>query len=68
MKIYLVMVDTNGAHESDCLYSVWDNKEDANKEATRLNESGMSLGSYGGKAGVKVIDINKSYDTFQDLP
>ena len=68
MKIYLVMVDTNGAHEADCLYSVWSNKKDAKKEATRLNKSGMRLGCYGGKAGVQVICINKSYDIFHDLP
>jgi|TARA_R110000796_G_scaffold249997_1_gene378405 hypothetical protein len=67
MEIYLVMVDTNGAHEADCLYSVWDNKSDAKKEVKRLNKSGMSLGCYGGRAEFKIIEINKPYDTFQDL-
>lgn len=68
MKIYLVLVDTNGAHEADCLYSVWNNKKDAEKEAERLNKSGMSLGCYGGKAGVQVVEINKPYNEWHDLP
>ena len=68
MKIYLVMVNTNGAHEADCLYSVWDNIENAKQEIKRLNDSGFSLGCYAGEAGLQVIELNKSYDSFQELP
>jgi hypothetical protein len=67
MKIYLVLVDASGAHEADCLYSVWDNKKQAEKEVKRLNESAMSLGCYKGDAGIKIIDINKPYDSWHDF-
>ena len=67
MEIYLVMADTNGAHEADCLYSVWSNKKEAKKEIKRLNKSGISLGCYNGRAGLKTISVNKSYNEFQEL-
>ena len=43
-------------------------QKDAEKEAERLNKSGMSLGCYGGKAGVQVVEINKPYNEWHDLP
>ena len=66
MEIHLVLIDAGHAHETDCIYSVWSDKKEAEKEAERLNNSSLHLGLGGGKAGVKTIELNKSYDSWHE--
>lgn len=44
-----------GAHEAECVYSIWNTKE----EAERLNNGEESLSCYDGKAYVKPVYMNE---------
>lgn len=57
--VFCVCVDARGAHEAECVYSVWTTQEAADAEAKRLNTSGASLGCYGGMAFVVSIKLNE---------
>jgi hypothetical protein len=65
MNIYCVCVDAAGAHEAECVYSVWTDESAANEEAKRLNalseqeDAAFSLGCYGGKAYVTQVKANE---------
>jgi len=75
MKIYLVLIDNGGAHETDNIISVWDSLELAKKEAHEISKEvnnhnneytkGISWPIY--RAGVKEIELNKSYEQAHDL-
>lgn len=36
MKLYAVMCDAGGAHEAECVYSVWTTRAGAEQEEARL--------------------------------
>ena len=60
-EIFCVCVDSGGAWESECVYSIWDIKEQAEEEANRLNNlDDSSLGCNDGTAYVVSTIKNKS--------
>lgn len=64
-NVFCVCVDAGGAHEADCVYSLWDNLVEAEQEAKRLNDKSrsdpsFSLGCYGGEAYIVTVELNSS--------
>ena len=64
-EIFCVCVDAGGAHEAECVYSIWDDLKKAELEAERLNqkakqEAHFSLGCYDGEAYVLATTGNES--------
>lgn len=60
-EMFCVCVDSGGAWEVECVYSIWDTKEHAEEEAIRLNNlDNISLGCNGGIAYVVSTIKNKS--------
>jgi hypothetical protein len=58
------VADTNGAHEAECVYSIWTTKEAAEREIEILEMNNISAGCYGGNFFVKEVEPNKSYDVW----
>ena len=67
MKIYLVLIDNGGAHTPDNITSVWSTLELAKQEAENINEENKnSKYPSSVRAGVKMIELDKSYDCVHD--
>ena len=60
--LYLVMADTNGAHEDESVYSIWSTQELADLEIKRLKSAGISAGCYGGSFYVVSVAIDTQRD------
>ena len=62
--VWAIMVDTAGAWEADCLYSLWTTSDGAEKERDRLNGGDLSLGCYNGKAHVIEVELDAQNDNY----
>ena len=61
-KLFCVIASSGGAYEAECVYSIWETKEYAEKEVKKLIECNISAGCNGGEFYVKDVELNKSYE------
>jgi len=60
MKLWTIVADTgpNGAHEADCVYSIWTTEEGAKAELQRLTRSKVMAGCYNGQFHVVEVEAD----------
>lgn len=63
-NLFLVVADTNGAHETECVYSIWDSHEKATQEIQRLEKEDIDAGLYGGEFHITQASLNTSSDNY----
>ncbi len=67
-KAYAILIDNSIGESSPMFYSIWEEKEDADKEIERLNNSDLRISWSVGDAQVYELEINKQYDNNHYLP
>ena len=62
--VFAVVADTGGAHEAECIYSVWTTREQAQVEIYRLRTVGVDPGCYDGDWSIAMVPVNCSSDVW----
>lgn len=64
-SLWIVWVDTKGAHEAECVYSIWSTKEGAKAEQARLTSTHIyGGGCYGDVFQIAEVALDKPSDTW----
>lgn len=58
--LWAVVADTGGAHEAECVYSVWTSRSAAEAERVRLVGENVAAGCYGGAFHVVAFNADQS--------
>ena len=61
--VFCIVADTDGAHEADCVYSIWTTAELAQTELARINQAQpIGGGCYGGRFHVVTVALDHQSD------
>lgn len=63
-ELFCVVADAGGAHEAECVYSIWETRELAESEVDRLKREDVECGCYGGRWSVIPATLNAPSDTW----
>lgn len=59
VMVWCVVADAGGAHEAECVYSMWSTQDSAEREIVRLVTEGVEIGCYGGRLTVTPVQLDK---------
>lgn len=62
MTVWCVVADTGGAHEAECVYSIWQAKASAEAEMARLIAADVCAGCNGGDFYVAEYELDTPRD------
>lgn len=62
VTLYAVVCDTAGAHEAECVYSIWSSEAQAHAEVLRMLTKGVQRGCYEGDLYVVAVETNTPSD------
>ena len=63
-SVWAVACDTAGAHEAECVYSLWTSEALAHAEVLRLLTKGVQRGCYEGDFYVTEVAVDTPRDTW----
>lgn len=63
-KVWCIVADTNGAHEAECIMSIWTTEAQAEAEGNRLVAENVSCGCYDGDVHISEVKLDEPSDNW----